>query len=124
MREVPMLAVLHAGLARALVLYLAFVGVWGLRAWQQRSGISPSYRGALVIAWLTAVVQGAFGILMWVTGIAPRDELHILYGFALAAALPLGYAYSRNRAPREQSLVTALVALFSAGLAIRGITTS
>jgi len=115
---------LHAGLARALVLYLAFIGVWGLVAWRRGSGISPSYRGALVIAWITALAQGVFGLAVWIGGTGPRDPLHILYGFALAAALPAGYLYSRDRPPAQQSLVLGLVMLFAAGLAIRGITTS
>ena len=84
---------LHAGLARALVLYLAFIGVWGLVAWRRGSGISPSYRGALVIAWITALAQGVFGLALWIGGTGPRDPLHILYGFALAAALPAAAWY-------------------------------
>ncbi|OLC58077.1 MAG: hypothetical protein AUH85_01880 [Chloroflexi bacterium 13_1_40CM_4_68_4] len=120
----PELTGLHAGLARTLVLYLAFLGVWGIVAWRRGSGISPSYRGALVIAWLTAIAQGALGLTVWIGDTGPRDQLHILYGFALAVALPAGYFYSRDRPPPQQSLVLGLVLLFAAGLAIRGITTS
>lgn len=118
------LITLHGGLARTLVLYLAFVGIWGLVAWRRGQGISASYRGALVIAWVTAIAQGVLGLAAWFLGPAPRDGLHVLYGFALAAALPLGYLYARDREPRQQSLVLGLALLFAAGLAIRGITTS
>jgi hypothetical protein len=118
------LAVLHGGLARALVLYLALIGIWGIVSWRRGIGPSPSFRGALVIAWLTGVAQGASGFLLWFTGTPPRDALHVLYGFALAVALPAGYLYVRDREPRQQSLVLGLVLLFAAGLAIRGITTA
>jgi hypothetical protein len=123
-RTLPSITVLHGVLARSLVLYLAFLGIWGLVAWRRGVGISPSYRGALAIAWISGIVQGALGFLSWLTAGAPRDGLHVLYGFALAVALPAGYVYARDRAPREQSLVVGLVLLFAAGLAIRGITTS
>ena len=118
------LITVHGGLARTLVLYLAFVGVWGIVAWRRGEGISPSFRGALILAWLTGIAQGAIGFAVWVTGSGPRDSLHVLYGFALAVALPLGYLYAREREPRQQSLVLGLVLLFAAGLAIRGITTA
>jgi hypothetical protein len=118
------LVTLHGGLARTLVLYLAVIGIWGIVAWRRGGGISPAYRGALVIAWITAIVQGAVGLAMWAGGNGPRDALHVLYGFALAVALPLGYVYARERVPRQQSLVLGLALLFAAGLAIRGITTS
>jgi hypothetical protein len=116
---------LHAGLARALVLYLTVLGVWGLLAWRRGTGVSPSYRGALVIAWVTVVLQGVLGFGVWLAaGTGPRESLHVLYGFALAVALPVGYLYVRDRVPRQQSLALALLTLFAAGLAIRGITTS
>lgn len=118
------MAALHGGLARTLVLYLAFVGIWGIVAWRRGEGISSSYRGALVIAWITAILQGAFGVAVWLGGSGLREELHALYGFALAVAIPAGYVYARDRAPSQQSLVLGLVMLFAAGLAIRGITTS
>ena len=120
----PPLTTLHGGLARTLVLYLAIVGFWGIVAWRRNAGMSPGYRGALVIAWLTAIVQGTLGFGAWLEGSGPRDALHVLYGFALAVALPLGYLYARERVSRQQSLVIGLALLFCAGLAIRGITTS
>jgi len=119
----PLIALLHAGLARALVLYLLALGIWGLFAWRRNEGPSSSYRGALVIAWSTVVVQGALGlVLLAAEGV--REPLHVLYGFALAVALPAGYLFVRDREPKQRSLIVALVTLFAAGLAIRGITTS
>ncbi len=120
----PALLFLHAGFARALVLYLAALGVWGLLAWRRGQGVSPNYRGALVIGWVTGLFQGALGALLALSTGGPREPLHLLYGVAIAVALPAGIVYARDRSPARQSLVLALVALFTAGLAIRGITTS
>lgn len=117
------LDLLHAGLARALVLYLLALGVWGLVAWRRGTGVSPSYRGALVIGWLTALAQGAAGLPLALAG-GPRDPVHALYGAAIAVALPAGFLYARERSPAQQALVLGLVALFATGLAIRGLTTA
>lgn len=119
----PAVTVLHAGFARALVLYLVVLGIWGLVAWRQGRGITPGYRGAAVIAWITGLLQGALGLVLW-AGVGPHETLHVLYGFALAVALPGGYLFTRDRPPAQASLVIGLVALFAAGLAVRGITTS
>lgn len=119
----PELALLHAGFGRALVLYLAALGVWGLLAWRRNVGVSPSYRGALLIGWLVALAQGALGALLSLT-IPPRDPLHVLYGVAILVALPVGFLYARERTPERQSLVLGLASLFSSGLAIRGLTTA
>ena len=118
-----MLLLFHGTLARALVLYLAAVGVWGILAWRRGEGVSPSLRGAVAIAWVTGIIQGAVGAVLAVSA-APRDPLHILYGVAIAVALPAGFLYARDRTPARQSLVLGLVALFTSGLAIRGIMTA
>ena len=45
-------------------------------------------------------------------------------GFAVALAMPLAASLVRDRAPRGQSVALGLAALFTAGLAIRGIITA
>jgi hypothetical protein len=50
--------------------------------------------------------------------------VHILYGLALVVAMPLAATLVRDRTPRGQSVALGLAALFTAGLAIRGITTA
>jgi hypothetical protein len=118
----PEIALLHAGFGRALVLYLAALALWGILAWRRNRGISPSYRGALLIGWLAALAQGVLGAVLSLAT-PPRDPLHILYGVAILVALPVGFLYARERTPAQQSLVLGLASLFSSGLAIRGLTT-
>jgi hypothetical protein len=114
----------HGRLATVLVLYYTAVGLWGVWLGIRGAGPSPGFRGAIVIATSAAVVQGVVGILVFAFLRPPRESLHVLYGFALVLAMPLAATVVRDRQPRGQSMALGLAALFTAGLAIRGITTS
>ncbi len=115
---------LHGRLATVLVLYYVAVGVWGIALGIRRIGPTPGFRGALVIAEISAVAQGLLGGLVFLFLRHPSESLHVLYGFALALAIPMGASLARDRTPRGQAIALGLAALFAAGLAIRGITTS
>jgi len=122
--SVDVLLSLHGRAATALVLYYTAVGLWGLFLGIRNSGPTPGFRGAVAIAVIASIVQGALGLLVFVLGNPPRDSLHILYGFAVALAMPLAASLVRDRAPRGQSVALGLAGLFTAGLAIRGIITA
>jgi len=115
---------LHGRVAYALVLYYALVGVWAIVQGIRDRGPDSSLRGAIAIATIAAVTQGVLGLLVLVFRGGPRDTVHILYGLALAVAMPLAATLIRDRTPRGQSIALGLAALFTAGLAIRGITTA
>jgi hypothetical protein len=115
---------LHGRAATALVLYYTAVGLWGLFLGVRSSGPTPGFRGAIAIAVIASIVQGALGFLVFFFLRPPPDLLHILYGFALALAMPLAASLVRDRAPRGQSVALGLASLFTAGLAIRGIITA
>ena len=122
--EVDVVLSLHGRAATALVLYYTAVGLWGLFLGIRNSGPSPGFRGAIAIAVIASVVQGVLGFVVLILGNPPREALHILYGFALALAMPLAASLVRDRAPRGQSVALGFAALFTAGLAIRGIITA
>ena len=115
---------LHGRLATVLVLYYTLVGLWGLFLGIRTSGPTPGYRGAIVIATVASVVTGLFGVAVALFLRAPREPLHVLYGFALVLAMPLAATLVRDRQARGQSVALGFAALFTAGLAIRGITTA
>jgi hypothetical protein len=115
---------LHGRAATALVLYYTALGLWGLSLGVRKSGPTPGFRGAIAIGVIASVAQGALGFLVFVFLRPPPDLLHVLYGFALALAMPLAASVVRDRAPRGQSVALGLAALFTAGLAIRGIITA
>jgi MFS family permease len=114
----------HARLATVLALYYAAVGLWGLALGVRNSGPTSGFRGAIAIAVIAAVAQGLAGILTFAFVRPPNESLHVLYGVALALAMPLASTLVRDRTPRGQSVALGLASLFAAGLAIRGITTS
>ncbi|MDP9275274.1 MAG: hypothetical protein M3O99_06755 [Chloroflexota bacterium] len=114
---------LHGRAATALVLYYTAVGLWGLFLGVRNSGPTPGFRGGIAIAVIASVVQGVLGLVLFIQH-PPPELLHILYGFALALAMPLAASLVRDRAPRGQSVALGLAALFTAGLAIRGIITA
>jgi len=120
--DVDVVLSLHGRAGTALVLYYTAVGLWGLYLGIRDSGPTPGFRGAVAIAVIASIVQGALGFLVFLLGNPPR--LHILYGFAVALAMPLAASLVRDRAPRGQSVALGLAALFTAGLAIRGIITA
>ena len=115
------MSALHATLANTIVLYLALVGIWGLWLGVRALGPSAGYRGAIVIAELAAVAQGLIGLALALD--RPLNGIHALYGVALVLALPLAATLVRGRAPRGQSVALGIAALFTAGLALRGIAT-
>jgi len=115
---------LHGRTATALVLYYTVVGLWGLFLGVRNSGPTPGFRGAIAIAVIASVLQGALGFMVFAFLRPPGDALHVLYGFALALAFPLATSLVRDRAPRGQSVALGFAALFAAGLAIRGIITA
>jgi hypothetical protein len=119
-----LLVSLHGRIATAIVLYYAAVGVWGLFLGARNSGPTPGFRGAIGIGVAAAVAQGVLGVLVYVFVRPPSDALHVLYGLALVLAMPLAASVVRDRQPRGQSVALGFAALFTAGLAIRGIITA
>lgn len=114
---------LHGRIAFAIVLYLSAVGLWGLTLGVRGLGPTPNFIGALVIAEITVIAQGLLGVTVLFTR-SPSNAVHILYGFALAVALPMAATLVRKREPRAVSFAFGFMALFAAGLAIRGMTTA
>jgi hypothetical protein len=115
---------LHGRAATALVLYYTAVGLWGLFLGVRNSGPTPGFRGAVAIAVIASIAQGVLGLAVLVFSGPPRELLHMLYGFALVLAMPLAASLVRDRTPRGQTVALGLAALFTAGLAIRGIITA
>ena len=113
----------HMNWSRVVVIYAAFLAVWGLYLWIRGSNPSPGYLGALVIAEGIFLVQGLAGLLALSSGHRPHDALHYLYGGVLVLTLPAAYFFGDGGRERRDSLIFGLAGLFLIGIAIRGITT-
>jgi heme A synthase len=116
---------LHTLIARALVLYFALLGVWGvflgLRKRRSRE-LDPSFRGAVAIGVALGVIQAFVGVVLVASGLRPADNLHYLYGASVIVTLPLVSSYIADK-QFSRPLAYGLATLFMAGLAIRAITT-
>jgi CDP-diglyceride synthetase len=124
-RESPLSTVLliHDRLATTVLLFMAAVGFWGLLSYARGAALSGSMSGALVIGQILIVVQGLFGAVLFADGFRPATSIHLLYGITAAIVLPFVWSYMKDRHPRQALLFYSLVALFIAGLAVRGMTT-
>jgi tryptophan-rich sensory protein len=79
--------------------------------------------GTFVIGQVLIVIQVAAGVSLLAWGNRPADSTHYLYGATAILILPFAWSYLRARDQRQALLFYSLVALFIAGLAVRGITT-
>ena len=113
---------LHVLIARAMVLYYLLVGLWGLLLAVRKVEFDAAYRGALIIGLGLGVAQLLVGVVLFVLGTRPRDDLHYLYGLSVIVTLPLVHQYLAGRRVRP-TLAYGLASLFMMGLTLRGITT-
>ncbi len=113
---------LHNLIARAIVLYYALLGVWGVFLAIRRADLPATYRGALFIGVGMGLIQAGVGLTLLLTVGHPRDDLHYLYGASVILTLPLVASYIADKTV-SRVLAFGLASLFMAGLAIRAIST-
>lgn len=113
----------HQSFFTVVLLYNAFMAIWGLGLFFLRRNPSGSYLGALAIDEAVALVQGIAGLILILQGHRPHDALHYLYGVVLAITLPFAYFYGDNGTSRRDSLIFGIAAAFLVGIAIRSATT-
>lgn len=114
---------LHDNLSTTVILFFLVVGLWGLLEFARGGALTGSIVGALIISQVLIVVQGAFGLVLYINGPRPSDPVHILYGLTAALIMPFLWMYFRERAPRQTLFFFSLISLFIVGLAIRGMAT-
>lgn len=115
---------MHDRLATTVMIFFLVLGLWGLLEYARGESLGGNIAGALVIGQVLVVVQVLFGVVMWFEGFRPSDTTHVLYGASAVLVMPFVWSYMKDRAPRQGLLMYSLIALFVAGLAIRGMTTA
>ncbi|HLE16610.1 MAG TPA: hypothetical protein VI776_17845 [Anaerolineales bacterium] len=119
-----MAILLHARLANTALLFFLFMAVWGFWRFFRQQGLGSSYWGAALIAEVLILFQGGLGLYLWITDSPPaRGGIHVLYGVALALAVPLVYSYTRGRQDRAEMLLYAVAFLIMCGLVLRAMVT-
>jgi hypothetical protein len=120
---VTTLLLVHDRLATTVLLFMVAVGLWGLLIYSRGGSLSSSFFGALIIGQGLIVVQVLAGVALLAVGGMPATGVHFLYGITAILVLPFVWSYFRERDQRRALLIYSLLALFIAGLAIRGMTT-
>lgn len=113
---------LHAWSALAAVAGLALVAVVGAvaAATGRGSGLAEQLRWA---ALSLAALAAGIGLILLVGGRQPAELLHILYGVALVAVLPLGASFAADAPPAPRAGVIAGAAVVGLLLAWRLVAT-
>jgi len=118
------MALLHGRLANTVVMYAILMALWGFWRYFRKQGMDSSYWGAVVIAEVLILIQGAVGVFMRISGILPaRGWFHILYGIVAAISLPAVYMFTKGRDERRDMLIYAAIFLFLTGIALRAMAT-
>lgn len=117
------LTAFHGRLATTVLLYVFALAVWGFIRFFLKRGVEGNYWGALVIAEIVILIQGAIGVYLWIIGARPGETIHLLYGAISAIAIPSTFGFTRGRDTRRDMLIYAAVLLFLAGIGLRAIDT-
>ncbi|MGH2560640.1 MAG: hypothetical protein ACRDJH_16370 [Thermomicrobiales bacterium] len=117
------LLLFHDRLATSVLLFMLAVGIWGIVSFARGGVLTGSVSGALVIGQALVVAQVVAGVALYLNGSRPESSVHILYGVTAIIVLPFVWTYVKDRHPRQGLLIYSLVALFIAGLSIRGMAT-
>ncbi len=113
----------HARLANTALFFCVIMGVWGAGRFLRRRGMDGSYWGAVIIAEVLIVAQGALGAYLWIVGLRPARNIHLLYGIVSALAVPMIFFYTKGRQERPEMLMYGVGFLILVGLLLRAITT-
>jgi hypothetical protein len=91
---------LHDRLATSILLFMVVVGMWGIVSFAQGKGLSGNLAGTFAIGQVLVFIQGVSGLVLYIA-----DTL-------------------RDRDSRRALLFYSLIALFIAGVAVRGMATA
>jgi hypothetical protein len=118
---------LHGVLSRAIMMFAAVAGVYGLYLYFRKQTVTPSYWGIIVVGNLLTLGQGAIGLLMAFSGAQTGEWTHILYGITAALWIPIisfiNQQVNKGERNRRETLIVAVVSLFQVGVAMRAIGT-
>ena len=90
---------IHGRLGNTALLYVIILAVWALWRYFRRQGVDSNFWGALAIAEILLLVQGAFGAYIYFAGIGylERQFMHFLYGIVGLIVIPAVFALIRGR---------------------------
>jgi hypothetical protein len=118
---------LHQVLSRAIVMFAAIAGIYGLIQYFRKRPITPSYWGIIVVGNLATLGQGLIGLGLAFSGAQASEWVHILYGITAALWIPIisfvNGQFNKGEHNVRETLIVALVSLFEMGVGLRAIST-
>src|SRR5512143_3012063 len=107
---------LHGLLSRAIVMFTAAAGIYGLYLYFRKRPILPNYWGIIVVGNLATLGQGAIGLLLALSGAQTREWVHILYGITAVMWIPIitfvNSQFNKGEHNVRETLIVALISLF------------
>lgn len=117
---------IHGEILRNAVVILSIIMAgWGLWLFFRGENVTGGYLGAAAIAEGVYLVQAAYGLFLFLSGIGElaRPEAHILYGVVMILPLPAIYIYTHADLSRRAMLLYSLAFVFLIGISFRSIVT-
>ena len=115
---------IHARLANTTVLFCIIMALWGAFRFLRKQGLAGSYWGAVIIAEILILVQGALGLYLWIIGLRPDRGIHPLYGVVTALAIPFVYVFTKGREDRPEMLMYTVAFIMMIALILRAMFTA
>lgn len=116
---------IHIRLGNAAFYYAAIMTIWALWRIFKKRGVDSNYWGALIIAEILLLLQGAFGTyLYFFTDFKLAQPVHTIYGIASALILPVGFVLTRGHQERRDMIIYGMVFLLLAVLTARALMTA
>jgi hypothetical protein len=105
-----MIETLHRLLAYLAVGAVGFGVVWALLLVARRRPAGRAFETFQAAVVSTLVVGAAAGLVLIVTGVGPREPVHLLYAAIAITAIPVARSFASRGGPRAQLM--AIVAAF------------
>jgi heme A synthase len=113
----------HGAFSNTVLYYFILLAAWGTLRFLRKQGVDSAFWGALVIAEGLLVLQVLLGGYMWLIGLRPARNVHLLYGFFSLLAIPGMFMYTQGRSERPEMLMYSVIALVMIGVLLRAIFT-
>ena len=118
------LSIIHARLSTSVLLYCVALMLWAFWRFFKKEGMNSSFWGAIVISEILIIVQGALGIVLWLSNLRPdHGGMHILYGIVGALGVPVIFSITKGKENRYEMLLYAVGYFCVAALAMRSMAT-
>lgn len=116
---------IHMRLGNTAFYYAAIMTLWGFWRIIKKRGVDSNYWGAIVIAQILILLQGALGVyLYFFTDYRLARQVHVLYGVVSALVLPAAFAYTRGNQERRDMVIYGAVFLIMSVLTARALMTA